>query len=63
MVNVRHDGLLHVVSVLLGIDEQAMKLEVEEVVEAIADFLAPIEEEAVKDFRLQDDREQTVSYC
>ena len=41
---------------LLRIEEQAMKLEVEEVVEAVADLRAPVEEEAVEDVRLQNDR-------
>lgn len=41
---------------LLRVEEQAMQLEVEEVVEAIANLLAPVEEEAVEDVGLQNDR-------
>ena len=41
---------------LLCVEEQAMQLEVEEIVEAIADLFAPVEEEAVEDVGLQNGR-------
>ena len=52
---------MHVIGSLLGINEEPMQLEVEEVVEAVAHFRAPIEEEAIKDVGFEDDREQEVS--
>ena len=53
--------LVHVIGSLLGINEEPMQLEVEEVVKAVAHFRAPIEEKAIKDVGFEDDREQEVS--
>ena len=46
---------------LLSIEEKSMQLEVEEVVEAIADLPTPVEEEAVEDVRLQNDRQKAIA--
>ena len=48
---------MHVIRMLLGIDKQTMKLEVEEVVEAVADIFAPIKEEAIEDIWLHYSRQ------